>query len=702
MGANAERVAVSSARADPAGFFDRWLELGERPFLFLERHSARVFPASLNPLGNTGALANAALTIATATGILLLFWYSPSVRAAWESVRGMDAAPYGAGLVRSLHRYSSDAAMLFALYHGARLFFARRFGGPRSFAWLTGLFSVATIWVVGWTGYWLVWDTRAQRVALTSAKWIDPLPIFAEPFSRSFLVDQTVSSLLFFVVFFVHLLVPLLAVVFLWLHVTRLARPRFLPSRALWAWLSAVLLLVSLAFPATAAGPARMLERPGAMTLDGWYLSPLYLTDHLGSGALWGLTSIAALALLGIPWALAKGRASPASVNPAACNGCTLCARDCPYEAIALVPRSDGRRFEVEARVDPARCTGCGICAGSCAPGGIALPQLPTIDQRKKLDEWISTALAEGEAPICTFACGSSALAELRVDPQTGRCAQLPGHRVFAVPCVGWVQPLLLERALKRGAAGVLVVACGPVEPTYREGALHARERLEGLREPALRAHRVEPSRIGFVEAGRGALAGVLARAAVPLRARTAAIGKVRRFVLASVAVSAAAAGLWALTMIPLELPRPGSDLVVSFRHPGDLSGDCRIPSPAELAALPVHMRQPEICDRTRAPVRLRVLVDGQRALERAYPPLGLSSDGASVVMERLPISTGEHQVRVEIGSSGDPGEWRISDERRLEWTQDQRRVALFDRSYGFRWFPEARRPAQAPPGASP
>ena len=47
---------------------------------------------------------------------------------------------------------------------------------------------------------------------------------------RSFLTDSSVNSLLFFVVFFIHMLVPLALAFVLWLHITRLARAA-LPDR---------------------------------------------------------------------------------------------------------------------------------------------------------------------------------------------------------------------------------------------------------------------------------------------------------------------------------------------------------------------------------------------------------------------------------------------------------------------------------------
>ena len=87
------------------------------------------------------------------------FWYRPSVHQAYASVAA-TVGPWAAGLMRSLHRYSSDAAMFFALVHALRLFFERRFTGPRWLAWVTGIVGLGVLWFVGWTGYWLVWDLR--------------------------------------------------------------------------------------------------------------------------------------------------------------------------------------------------------------------------------------------------------------------------------------------------------------------------------------------------------------------------------------------------------------------------------------------------------------------------------------------------------------------------------------------------------------
>ena len=121
---------------------------------------------------------------------------------------GVTAAAVGQ-LVRSLHRTSSDACMLFTLLHLLRMLLGRRVTGARWLAWVTGVALLGVLWFVGWIGYWLVWDQRAQQVAVGTARLVDALPIFADPFGRSLISDATVQPLLFFVILFVHMLLPL-------------------------------------------------------------------------------------------------------------------------------------------------------------------------------------------------------------------------------------------------------------------------------------------------------------------------------------------------------------------------------------------------------------------------------------------------------------------------------------------------------------
>lgn len=204
-------------------------------------------------------------------------------------------------LDRSIHRYSSDGCLFFVLLHSLRIVCQRRFIGPRWLAWTTGLLLLSLLWFIGWTGYWLVWDVRGQHAALGTVRFIDRLPIFAEPLSRSFLTDQSVPSLLFFLIFFVHMLAPLSIGVGIWMHLMRVNRAKFLAGRVMALWIMGSLVVLSLVRPAFSASPALMNVKALEFNIDGWYLWPFVLTNRLSGGLLWSVFLVTGIAALSVP-----------------------------------------------------------------------------------------------------------------------------------------------------------------------------------------------------------------------------------------------------------------------------------------------------------------------------------------------------------------------------------------------------------------
>lgn len=664
------------------------LRLLERPFHWLEAPFARALPEHLNPIAQAGAVANTCLIVALVTGVLLLVWYVPSVNGAHASVESMVAAPWTAGLVRSLHRYSSDAAMAFILLHAARVFVARRFAGARWLAWITGLPLLGLTWLVGWTGYWLVWDEGAREIALTTARFLDVLPIFVDPMSRSFLTDESVNSLLFFVVFFVHMLLPLAMGVALWLHLARLARARLLTSRAMTACIIAGLVVASIAVPAISAAPARMAHAPSRLVVDAWYLAPVIVAEHLSAGAAWGLMLVAGLALASVPWSLVRGRTRVASVVEWKCHACSNCVTDCPFAAITMGPRGAPHRADQVATVDAARCVGCGICSASCEPGAITLPWDQPLLERRRVDAWLERAIEAGDAPVVIFGCAGSAADSLSVDSTSGRCAEIPGARVMIVPCTGWIHALSLERALRRGASGVLVVGCPPGACRFREGDRWFHERTFGRREPSLRRDKADGSRIRHVNLPPGRVAELVREAASAGTVGAGARPRRVPWLIAALGVLfLGSAAIVAGTRLPYSPAAARvATLIVSLRQAGQVVERCRDLSPEELAALPAHMRQPRRCTRGRAPIRVRVEIDGQVVLSKAFPAAGVWSDGKSFAVDSVDVPPGERQVSVAIADGAlveddlaDETAWRFGDSRRLTFRLGENRVVRIE-----------------------
>ncbi len=357
--------SVSDARSIPAARGERLLRWFDAVFVSTRSFAGSAIPAHLNPFAQMGAVANTSFIISLVTGILLLFWYSPSVVSAYDSVEAMKASPYLAGLMRSLHRYSSDLCMLFIVLHGLQTLTSRKFSGARWLAWISGMVLLGLFFVDGWTGYWLVWDERARQIAIGTARFLDVLPIFPDPLLRSFLTNESLNSLVFFIIFFIHMLIPLGMGIFLWIHIMRINKSKFFTGRSLTVLLTVAMIVVSLIWPASSVSSADMTAIPQDISVDWFYLLPMYLTDRLSGSMLWVVLAIATVMLFGIPWLLTKRKPVQAVIDELSCNGCRQCFWDCPYNAVDLFPRTDGKGGDVFARIDPSKCVGCGICVGS-------------------------------------------------------------------------------------------------------------------------------------------------------------------------------------------------------------------------------------------------------------------------------------------------------------------------------------------------
>src|SRR5262249_6835493 len=88
----------------------------------------RLVSPALNPLYHSGTIAVFSLAVATVTGLYLFLFYRVGTEAAHRSIEGIMTHPLGIGaLVRSLHRYASDAAILAAALHGLKMLLDDRF-----------------------------------------------------------------------------------------------------------------------------------------------------------------------------------------------------------------------------------------------------------------------------------------------------------------------------------------------------------------------------------------------------------------------------------------------------------------------------------------------------------------------------------------------------------------------------------------------
>lgn len=457
----------------------------------VDRWANRLYGPAASPLYQSGALVILLWTVLLVTGLWLIFFYR--IGAPWESVAGLTRARWTGNWIRGVHRYASDLAVVATLVHAFRMLLQRRSWGPRALAWIAGVILFGMLLFSGLTGFVMVWDLFGQRLAVEGARLLDVLPIFSEPTIATFLDGRPVPGAFFFLNLFLHVAVPLGLILVLWLHLSRTARPGLLPPRGVtWALIGGLVAMAVL-LPVTMAPPADPFTLPASIPIDWFYAPWLPVAARVGPGTGWALVMVATVAFLAVPWLTrpAKPRRPPAShVDSALCTGCRQCALDCPFEAIEMVARSDGRA-EVVAKVDPDRCVSCGLCAGSCAPMSVGPPGRTGRDQLAEARRRLGTGA--GERRIVVFACEQGAA---RARP----ALEALGGAVMPVPCVGNLHTSTVEFAVRRGGAGALILTCPARDCWSREGPKWLDQRLYHDREAELKA-RVDRRRILVVEA---------------------------------------------------------------------------------------------------------------------------------------------------------------------------------------------------------
>lgn len=466
-----------------------------------------VYGPDWNPLYHLGALGWFLFWIITVSGIYLYIFFDSGVNQAYESVEYMTHVQwYAAGIMRSLHRYASDAFVVVVLAHLVRQWVKGNYRDARWFAWITGVPLLWLMYISGISGYWIVWDELAQYVALATTEWLDTLPLFGEPIARNFLHESTLSGRFFTLMVFIHIAVPLTLLFLMWVHIQRHMYPRVNPPRGLMIGVSAMLLVLSVVYPAVSRDAANLNEVVAEVGLD-WFYLPLYpLLDVYPGEALWAALMAVTLLLIVLPFLPPRRRLQAAVVDLNNCNGCGRCVADCPYSAVSLRPRTDGTAYSHEAVVTDAKCVSCGICAGACptstpfrrrtelAPG-IDLPDLTMIALR---DTLASRTKELREFPrILAIGCGAG----VDIEALSG-----PGVAVMSLPCTGQLPPSFIDFLITRNhVEGVFLTGCRNGDCEYRLGQKWTEARLRRERDPHLRK-RVPDERICTYWAGRDGL----------------------------------------------------------------------------------------------------------------------------------------------------------------------------------------------------
>jgi quinol-cytochrome oxidoreductase complex cytochrome b subunit len=131
--------------------------------VFLHIHAVKVRPAAL-PFRYTwrmGELTFYLFLVLTVTGVLLMFYYRPTIEHAYWDMKDLRfVVPFGA-LLRNMHRWSAHMMVLFVMFHMMSVFYRSAYKPPREFNWVIGVILLLITFLLSFTGYLLPWDQLA-------------------------------------------------------------------------------------------------------------------------------------------------------------------------------------------------------------------------------------------------------------------------------------------------------------------------------------------------------------------------------------------------------------------------------------------------------------------------------------------------------------------------------------------------------------
>ena len=375
-------------------------------FLAVEYAFNGVFGERQNPLYHLGAIAYFLFWVVVFTGLYLYAFFETSVAAAYPSVEALTHGQrFAGGLMRSLHRYASDAMVLAMLLHLARHL---TFGRHRGFRWFSWVSGVAMLWLVyasGINGYLLPWDRLSQFLVTATTEWLDVLPVIGGSMTRNFVSNANVTDRLFSLLSFIHIGLPLTGLAVLWIHTQRAPGAKTSPPRPLAIGIIASLAALSFAHPALSQAPADMATLPVTVAFDWFYLPVYPLIKAWGPANAWWLTLGATVLFVALPWLppmrSAKGRARSVAVPP---------------DERIIAPRSGETLLEAglrEGLAMPFDCRngGCGVCKATILHGEV------------RLHPYQASAMSAAElAAGKTLLCCAEALTDLEIEyvPQAG------------------------------------------------------------------------------------------------------------------------------------------------------------------------------------------------------------------------------------------------------------------------------------------
>jgi quinol-cytochrome oxidoreductase complex cytochrome b subunit len=172
-----------------------------------------------------GGLSAACFFILVVTGVLLMFYYRPSVPDAYHDMKDLQFVVTAGVFLRNLHRWSAHAMVALVLAHMAVTFFRGAYRSPREFNWVIGVLLLLATVLLSYTGYLLPWDQLAFWAVTVGTNMAEAAPIIGAKLKLLLLGGHTINAAALLRFYVLHCVVlPIALIVGLCVHIWRIRK----------------------------------------------------------------------------------------------------------------------------------------------------------------------------------------------------------------------------------------------------------------------------------------------------------------------------------------------------------------------------------------------------------------------------------------------------------------------------------------------
>jgi len=159
------------------------------------------------------------------TGVLLMFYYIPSVERAYPTMKEIQLSVPLGQFTRNMHRWAAHGMVLMVVLHMARVFYTGAYKPPREFNWILGVIMLVFTLGASFTGYLLPWDQLSFWAITVGTNIAGYAPVVG-PLTRTILlggVDVGQNTLIRFYTLHIALL-PLVLTGLISVHIWRVRK----------------------------------------------------------------------------------------------------------------------------------------------------------------------------------------------------------------------------------------------------------------------------------------------------------------------------------------------------------------------------------------------------------------------------------------------------------------------------------------------